>query len=170
MCRLFVRLFVLNSSRSLLTTTLTGDSRPRGRDAYCISAAFKSLSNSKLSIFNEAWYSASEKWESANSRESSTFAPCNEPIREGSDWDNNREDDSAIEFLDCDGDPQLWWNHKEHRADTEDDAHPEMPVEPDSSDFCYKAGRMMMLIGELLYLLRPIVCVIALRQSPIALL
>lgn len=161
--KLFVRLFVLNSSRNLLTTTFVGEEKKDIRDAHCIREAFRSLSNSRLSVLNEAWYSASEKWESSHSLASSSTAPFNEPIAAGSDWDNNREDDSAIELLDCDGNGRLWWQSR-RRPEEAEDAEGDVPAEPDSSEFCYKVGRMMMLIGELLYLLRPIVCVLILRK------
>jgi len=162
--RLFVRLFVLNSSRSVLTTTCSVTSPKKGRDAYFIREAFKKLSNSKIAVYQEAWYSASEKWEHGHSRASSSYTSLlNEPIKEGSDWDNNREDDSAIELLDGDESAQLWWNLKRNPDELEE-VPTELPIEPDSSEFCFKSGRLMMLIGEMLYLLRPVVCVLALRK------
>jgi len=127
-----------------------------------IQKAFKSLSNNQISIFDEAWHSASEKCEISQSRATSYNSLYHDVIPEGSDYDNNLEDDSALEE-ECSKGANLWWNRK---IPIDFDSEEAVATESlsDSDEFCFKAGRYMLLIGELFYLVRPIVCVYCLKR------
>ena len=165
--RLFVRLFVLHSSHSFVTPVSFMESKRNGRDPSCVIEALRPNKEPATSCFQDVWHSVHEKWHSACSQMSTSHSSLlSIPIHEDADWDNKCDADSALDLLESDGSSQWWQNNPSRFDDLEDEEPPtELPdAAVHASERSYRTGRLMMLIGELLYLLRPIVCIFALRK------
>jgi len=144
--KLFVRLFLFNSSDHALTTLLSAPSAEApqmecSRNPDCVFGAFRCLSNSRVSL----------SWNSTDPQDSAHDSTSSTSVVE----DNVKDDENAMDgFL-------PWWDEV-HPAEEEDEGS--SSAKKDSSEFCYKAGQTMLLIGEMLYLIRPVICVFALRK------
>jgi len=143
--KLFVRLFLFNSSNHALTTLLsssaTAPQMECSRDPDYVFGAFRCLSASRLSL---SWNEINDVQDSAHDSTSTTSLV------------EDKDDENALDgFL-------PWWDDVRPAEEMEDEE--DASAQKDSSVFCYKAGQTMLLIGEMLYLIRPVICVFALRK------
>eukprot|EP00210_Caulerpa_lentillifera_P000938 g908.t1 len=160
--KLFVRLFYLSSSQNRLTTTLTSPNfQLCSKDSYHVARAFKILSESKQSIQQQQ-------------QQQSTRNPTNEFGDEVeapglSPRTNEARDTVMASYADTGRQGERigalpWWNdHNEEAVEACIDDE-EGASFTDNSQFYCRLGQTMLLIGELLYLIRPVLCVFALRK------
>eukprot|EP00210_Caulerpa_lentillifera_P000934 g904.t1 len=182
--KLMVRLFLMKSSRSLLETLNSSEDPPaspkEAKNAYHVAKAFKSLASSTTTGVNEAWYAARERQDSTDSvtprapSYSSSAALSEDVFKHQNDLSRCRSVDTAMGRK-SDLQYSFWWNQPSLMEPMMDsDASPErlnstrqeepLLMESDSSEFCFKIGRMMILFGEILHLVRPLLTVICRRQ------
>eukprot|EP00210_Caulerpa_lentillifera_P001987 g1905.t1 len=179
--KLMVRLFLLNSSTSLLETSIPseGTTSKGKRNCYHVIKAFRSLANSPTTALNESWYSASERWDSTlatspSASPTSSSARGEDAFKNQTELPCSRSVDTAMGIA-SDLQYSLWWNQPslmEPMLDSDVSSGPMMPtanqeppsMESDGSEFCYKVGRLMILFGEILHLVRPLLSVIFRRQ------
>eukprot|EP00210_Caulerpa_lentillifera_P001982 g1900.t1 len=159
--KFFVRLFFLSSSQNRLTTTLTSpDLQPCRKDSYQVARAFKTLSESKQSVLQSKRNSTSELWDDTNALRSfsynnevgdtvmADYASTSQGRRTGAPWWNDYKEEDEEE-------------EEEEEEGTDDEREADST---DNSELCCKLGQTMLLMGEMLYLIRPVLCVFALRK------